>query len=1032
MRYRVLGSLQVWDGTSWCGIRAAQQRVVLAVLLIDSEQVVSTDRLIDEIWGARPPAAALSTVHGYVLRLRRLLGDVAREHLLTREHGYQLVVGADDLDARIFEQLVDRGRVRLAQGATDAGAADLADALDLWRGQPFADVPECPTVSAESNRLDQARISALEEHLAVQLDLGRHGEVVEQLVGLTRAFPLRERLWAHLMLALHRCGRRAEALDAYQRIRTTLVDELGVEPGQAIRDLHRAVLADDDRLTLPPPPITGRPTAVVHTPAQLPADVTGFTGREIHLRRLDDAWQGERPGRVLITGPAGVGKTALAARWAHRMRDRFPDGQLFVDMRGHAADTPLEPIEVLGRFLRALGMPSRDIPVDVQEAAAHYRSLLAQRNVLIVLDNVRHPAQVRPLIPNGPGCMVMVTSRDRLDGLVARDGATCIDLGPLAPDEAQQLLRVLVGPRAHAEAAAAEELSAHCGGLPLALRIAAATLTSRPGVGLATYNEMLHTAGRLNTLQVEDDPEATVRAAFDLSYDTLSEDGQRLFRLLGLAPGEWIAVAPVARLGAVSTEVATRLLSELTRAHLVDEPEPGRYRLHDLVREYAAEQAACADTPADTRAALARLFDDYLGRVAAAALSLYPHFLRLPDGPVGEAFADADAAAAWLEGELANLVAIAGSAARFGPPQVAWRLADLLRGYLYTRMRVPEWRALARAGLEAAQAEGEPRGSRPPSCARRRCVSPRASTAKRSSTTRSRCAPPGWRAGTKASQRPWATWAIFSGHWATCARRPITTGRPWPGMNTPARRRTRRPRWTIWVWSTSDRVSSVARSSTTALALEHHRQVGSSSGEARTLTHLGDVYRAQGRLSESRAALEEALNLVRSIGDRNVEGDTLQGLAHTYGALDRAAEGLDLASAAVDLARETGDQRMEVGSLTTWASLSHRLALDAQAIEGYESALRIAESIGNRYLQTEAALGLAESLLRVGEPGQARLRAEQARQLAVDGGYRALAARADALGARPTTPRQRRRPPSGEIRPTVGGGMPPPPAAGGD
>jgi DNA-binding SARP family transcriptional activator len=618
MRFRMLGPLLVDDGASWSAIRATQQRLVAAVLLLEAGRAVPVERLVDELWGERPPPTADATVRGYVMRLRRLLGGGPGSPLVTRGRGYELVVEDGDVDARVFSGLVASARHALANDRPETAAAELSQGLALWRGPALADVPASPAVTAEAERLEQLRLAALEDWLGVQLALGRHAEVVDEAQRLVAEHPLRERLWARLMLAQYRCGRRAQALDAYQRARRELVDELGLEPGPELRALQRAVLTGQAELLVP----AHRGAAAVAAqarvvPAQLPADAAAFSGRQAELAQLDSHWsgQGERrsPAVVVIAGTAGVGKTALAVHWAHRVRDRFPDGQLYVDLRGWAAGAPLRPIDALAGFLPALGVPAAEVPDQVEQAAALYRSLLAGRRMLVVLDNTRSPGQVRPLLPASPGCAVVLTSRDQLRGLIARDGAVRLDLDVLAPREARRLLTRLLGAeRVDAEPEAEAELVRLCGYLPLALRIAAANLSGRPRTTVAAYAAELAGGDRLRALEAGEDTDAAVRVAFDRSYAALPAAARRLFRLLGLVPGAGIGPPAAAALAATDAAAAAALLDRLASAHLAGERAPNRYVLHGLLRRYAADRASAEDSPAEREAALGRLLDHYL------------------------------------------------------------------------------------------------------------------------------------------------------------------------------------------------------------------------------------------------------------------------------------------------------------------------------------------------------------------------------------------------------------------------------------
>jgi DNA-binding SARP family transcriptional activator len=612
MRFRILGPVQVRNGVGWVSVPAPQQRVLLTALLVDAGRAVSARRLAEQIWGDRPPRTPVQTVHAYVRRLRRLLGDERAELLVTRGPGYELAIGQDDLDVWEFERLARAGRVDLAAGRPGSACDQLAGALALWRGPVLADVPERPMWTARVAQLDAARLATTEDHLTALVALGRAPEAVELLHRLVREHPLRELLWVLMMRAQRACGRRAEALETYRRARRVFRDELGLEPGEALQRLQREILTEE-----PSPPATIVRTPWV-TPAQLPADVPGFTGRDGYLERLDPLLPDTDPGATAVVisaihGTAGIGKTALAVHWAHRIRQRFSDGQLYANLRGYADGPPVRPVEALAWFLTALGVPAGQIPSTVEEASGLYRSLLAGRRVLVLLDNARDADQVRALLPGSPGCLALVTSRDRLDGLVARDGAVPVPVDVLSSDEAHELLVRLLGPeRVRSEPEPAAQLVDLCGQLPLALRIAAANLVARPRTSVAGYVDRLR-ADRLGPLDVVGDQQAGVKAAFDLSYLGLPEDARRMFRLLGLVPGPDLTGPAAAAMVGLDPAAAATILDRLAAAHLVDEHQAGRYTLHDLIRQYARQKATTEDSADDRRAALDRLQEHYFG-----------------------------------------------------------------------------------------------------------------------------------------------------------------------------------------------------------------------------------------------------------------------------------------------------------------------------------------------------------------------------------------------------------------------------------
>ncbi|HXZ75550.1 MAG TPA: BTAD domain-containing putative transcriptional regulator, partial [Streptosporangiaceae bacterium] len=518
MRFRLLGPLEVRAGEDWQGIGAPKWRSVLAVLLIRAGQIVPVDVLINEVWGNAPPAKAANLISIYVLRLRRLLGDADSTLLVTRAPGYQLRIGPADSDAQVFEAVVRDGRRALAAGDAEAAATQLAEALALWHGSPLADVPPTPLVEAEAERLAEFRLDAAELRIRAELACGGYAQVIPELHRLLASHPLREGLWLLLMQALDGAGRHAEALDAYSQARSAIADELGVDPGAELRQFYAGLLARDDTLTkgsgdalgsisagtvtagsglaMSAPAVAPAPTTrSVPVPAQLPADVADFTGRDDQVRHLSDllssAGQDGDSGAVriaVVAGAGGLGKTSLAVHAAHRVRGGFPDGQLYVDLLGATAN-PLSPADVLARFLRDLGVDGRQIPLDEDERAARYRTSLAGRRVLVVLDNARDAAQVRPLLPGTASCAVLVTTRSRMPDL---SSTRPVDLNVLDDDEALTLFTRIVGDeRAAAEPEATAELLLACAGLPLAIRICAARLATRSGWSIGAL------AGRL-------------------------------------------------------------------------------------------------------------------------------------------------------------------------------------------------------------------------------------------------------------------------------------------------------------------------------------------------------------------------------------------------------------------------------------------------------------------------------------------------------------------------------------------------------
>ncbi|MDT5038558.1 MAG: hypothetical protein QOE03_3743 [Micromonosporaceae bacterium] len=738
MWFAILGPLEAYADGQRLALGGPQQRALLAALLLNTGRVVSTDRLVECLWGEQPPPAARSLLQGCVAGLRRALegGPNPDRRLVTRAPGYLLEIRADELDLERFEHLVaaaTRSGAGRSRGAWEHSAALLGQALSLWRG-PALDGVSVEACQADLARLAERRLAVLEQRIDADLRVGRHAGLVGELESLVREHPLRERIWAQLILALYGADRQADALACYQRLRRMLVDELGVEPGATLRHLHGAILAgkDPDEIypldgdgTPPPDAAPGHPPAKADTapghppakavtvPAQLPAAVAAFAGRRRELAYLDRllTGRGAAPTAVVVSavsGTAGVGKTALAVHWAHRVAERFPDGQLYVNLRGFdPGRPPMEPVEAVRGFLDALGVPNQRIPLDLDAQTGLYRSLLAGKRVLVVLDNARDAEQVRPLLPGAPGCLTIVTSRNQLTPLVATDGARPLTLDLLTEGQARDLLTLRLGRhRTAAEPDAVTEIIARCARLPLALAIAAARAETGTGRQLTMLAEQLRdAAGALDTLDAGD-PATDVRAVFSWSYHALGPEAARMFRLLGLHPGPDLTAAAAGGLAGVPPQPASLLLIELVRAQLLTEQTPGRYTFHDLLRAYAAEQARHHDREREVRAATRRMLDHYLHTARIAARHLYRQWITVDAAAPGvtpERLADDRQAMSWLTAEHHVLLAIVEYAAGNGFEGHSWRLASTLTSYLQQRCHWPDWAAVQRTVLAAAE-----------------------------------------------------------------------------------------------------------------------------------------------------------------------------------------------------------------------------------------------------------------------------------------------------------------------------------------
>jgi DNA-binding SARP family transcriptional activator len=891
MEFCVLGPVEVRNGGGLVDLGTPMQRALLAKLLQHPNQVVSARQLIETLWGAAPPETAPAILHTYVSRLRRALradGDEqsAGDVLRTRAPGYLLRVRQGQLDLDRFQALVGQAGAAAARDDHETAAGLLRSALSLWRGEALANIASDELRRGEAVRLEECRLAALEARIEAELRLGRHGDLVGELSTLVTDHPSRERLHGQLMLALYRSGRRADALACYRRLRQTLADELGLEPGTELQRLHGAILRADPSLDLVAPvgsrngadsdePLPDAAYPVAVRPGQLPLDTATFTGRERELatlqRLLVEVPPGSPPAIVAIDGLPGVGKSALATRVAHRLSAHFPDGQLYVDLHGAAGLAPLRPIDVLGRFLRSFGIEGRHLPSEPEEGAGLLRSLLAQRRVLAVLDNAASADQVRLLLPAGPGCAALITSRRHMADL---DGVTHLHLSLLATDEAEALLGRLAGPhRVAAERAAAAEVARLCGGLPLALRIAGARLAARPAWSVRALAERLRDEhGRLDELELDG---LALRASLHVAYRELrgrgtdGDDLARAFRLLSLLDGSDVGVSIAAAVLDRPAHATEAILERLVDANLLECVAPLRYRFHDLVRLFARERAANEDPEPARDAAVGRGLARYLATVQRADLLLRPGQPTVDDTPVAPvALRDRAEALQWLESERANLVAAVGRAAAGPHHRVSWQLANALFGFYDLRGSWDEWEQVSLLALRAARSGGDLRGQ---------AHAQRALGA--------------------------IAWRRF-------------------------------------------RLDEATRHLGESLRL--HRQIGDPHGEARTLNSLGLVFTAQHRYEDASAYLEDSLDLFRACGDRRGEGNVANNLGDLRRQQGRHDEALTYLLRDLAICRELDDRRGAAITLCNIGEVERDRGHAGEAYDHHMQSLTICRELGDR------------------------------------------------------------------------------------
>ncbi len=966
MEFQVLGPVEIGVGDRALDAGHARQRAVLAVLLLDLGRVVPASRLIDRVWGEDPPPAVRNVLYGYIGRLRALLASSpdAGVTLSRRQAGYLLQADPKQLDLHRFRSLVTQATAAASDDETAEGL--LRVALGQWHGPALAGV-DSPWLNAMRDTLELERHAVVLDLNAVRLRLGQHAAIAAELVSQAAANPADERLIGQLMLALYRCGRQAEGLRWYEQTRRYLAEELGTDPAPQLQELHQQILHSDPALAAAATAATGKAGAPV--PRELPPDVAAFTGRAAELAALDELLLGPSTTTAAVisavSGTAGVGKTALAVRWAHSAAGDFPDGQLHVNLRGYDPEQPVTAFDALAGFLRSLGVPAQLIPAEETERAARYRSLLADKRVLIVLDNAATVEQVRPLLPSHAGCRVLVTSRDSLAGLIARDGARRLDLDLLPLDDAITLLHELIGAGADAEPATVAELAQECGRLPLALRIAAELAIARPAEPLARLvAELKDEQARLDLLHADGDPRTAVRAVFSWSYDQLSEEAARTFRRAGLHPGSDFDSYAVGALAGTTAADTRRILSVLTHAHLLEPARPGRYSMHDLLRVYARERAAALDSKDENRAALTRLLDSYLSTAASTMDTLYPALREFrplipPSAAPGPPVGNGDAAMAWLDAERSNLVAVTVHAADNGWPSHATQISATLLHYLQLGRYISDAVSIHNAAGRAARQAADPAAEA-------------------------------------------ATLTAMGSIFRAQGRYQQATGQHRQALvlYRKAEDRTGEARTLHNLGLVEKQQGDYPR------AAEHHQQAlalfeetGNRTGQAMALNSLGNIALDLHRYEDAVTQLQQALVLSRETGYRPEEAIALGNLGIIAERLGRYEQAAEHYQQALMLFRETGDRLGEATALNNLGIVDYRLARYRQAADWQRKALSIACEVGDPAFEADFRIYLGEALLADGDLADAQREHTMALHLASQIGHRVHEAHAhDGLG----------------------------------
>ncbi|MFH9979769.1 BTAD domain-containing putative transcriptional regulator [Streptomyces sp. NPDC017179] len=932
LRFSVLGPVRAWRGEQSLPTGSPQQRALLAALLLREGRTATAAELIDALWGEEPPSQALAAVRTYASRLRKALDP----GVLVSESGGYAVRGAGEgaLDLAEAQELAARADKARSAGDLCQARELLRRALALWDGEPLAGVPG-PYAEAQRVRLEEWRLQLLESCLDMDLEQGCHAEAVSELTALTAAHPLRERLRELLMLALYRSGRQAEALAVYADTRRLLADELGVDPRPELRELQQRILQADPALAEPSSPVA-EPAVVAVRPAQLPATVPDFTGRGSFVAELSEVLA-SADGRVMavsaVAGIGGVGKTTLAVHVAHQARAAFPDGQLYVDLQGAGARAA-EPETVLGSFLRALGTADSAIPDSLEERAALYRSVLDGRRVLVLLDNARDAAQIRPLLPGTEGCAALITSRVRMVGLA---GAHLVDLDVMSPDEALSLFTRIVGEeRVAGEREAALDVVAACGFLPLAIRIAASRLAARRTWTVSVLAAKLgDERRRLDELQAGD---LAVKATFELGYGQLEPAQARAFRLLGLADGPDMSLDAAAAVLDLPADDTEDLLESLVDTSLLESAAPGRYRFHDLVRLYAR---ACAERdehpPGERAAAMSRLLDFYLA-TAAGVYAIERPGDRLvdhlqPTQYPGLRFPDRHSARDWLYREANCLLAAARRPADL--PSMLRRSIDLLWAALdisESGANSREYEATAKALLDEARRLGS----------------------------------------AQAEARALMTLAhahVDGGRFEMAdqeAEQVIRLARQADDLLPVCWARNARGIIALYQSRNADGEEHLSE------AIQLFRMLGDRPGEASALCNLSRIHLATGRTESAVALAQQGIDVYDAMGNsmRGANGRYALGMALTQsGRVDSAADRL---LEALDVFRDSRQRLWEGMTLFRLAEVDIAAQRPAQAAANAEMALTVLRGIGGEWRRGNVLTVLGHALTRIGQTDRAR------------------------------------------------------------
>ena len=930
VKFKILGPVEISAGSERLDLGGTRQQIVVAMLLLHANRVVTMDRLLEAIYGEDPPPTARSQAQISISWLRRVFAARSTDPIiLTREHGYVINVDIAGLDSRQFEELVASARTSRDAGRLDQAVACYRDALRLWRG-PALDGIDSQLIRVTASRLDEQRIATNEVRLTLELELGRHHELVGELTELVQEHPLRERLRGQLMLALYRCDRAAEALEVYRQARQTMINELGIEPSGRLQQLQRAILNSDRSLELPVvASVRAQPAEPIkpQAPSLLPTDIADFTGRTFEIsqinRQLIDPGSQDAPGAVsvaVLVGKGGVGKTCIAVHASHGLVAHFPDGQLFADLHGGTSHR-VSPTQVLERFLRALGLPGPQIPEGLDERAEVYRDLMADRKVLVVLDGAANESQVSPLLPGTGAAAVIITSRSWLTGLA---GAVHIEVGVFGPDKSLDLLARIAGvERVKTQLEAAAAVAEHCGHLPLALRIAGARLSARPHWSIEQLVDRLaDETHRLDELRHGD---MGIRPSILLTYNSVGEEARRLFRRLALLEVPlftgWLSAALLDQPFAQAQDVLEDLVgAQLIETMGTDSGVHSQYRFHELIRVFARERLATEEPAAERKTALERALSAllhlaerahcrYFGGDYVRIRSDAPRF-ELPEQLVGQLVGDP---LSWYERERAVLVAGVRQAAQAGLVELCWGLASSAVALFESRVYLDDWRETHDIALEATSKARNVRG--------------------------------------QAAMR----YSIGSLHMV------------------------------------QQRFTRAHRELTTAAQL--FAEVGDDHGVALVILHIAYLDRLSGRLGDASRRYEQALAVFRRTGDQIAIAYVLQGLAHVKLEVNELDSAKGLLAEALQLCQGANCARIEAQVLYRMGEAYLQAGDLADGVSTFEEVLQITTDMGDLIGEGYAWQGIGAAKLRQGELEKAHNALHRVLELAGSTGERLIEGR---------------------------------------